>query len=74
MTVPLDIPEPPRSAKVFLDNAVPKLLDALGIERQQKFLGFKVDVELEARKRIAAMNENDARAAVYAIKKVFLEW
>lgn len=71
---PLDLPEPKKSAKAFLCNMVPSLLRACGVEATQSFLGFKVNIEVEAQKRVNAMTENQAKWALDALKELLKEW
>jgi hypothetical protein len=70
----LELPKPQKSAKQFLKLLVPDLLEACGVKSEQSFLGFKVNIQGEAEKRISAMQEKDARHALETLKELLKAW
>jgi hypothetical protein len=63
-----------RSAKLFLDNAVPTILEGLGVNPELRIFGFPINIELQLRKKIGEMTEEQALKAVELLKETFDKW
>lgn len=71
---PLVLPQPEKSAKQFLIKMVPQLLRSCGVELEQNFFGFKVNIQSEAIKRINGMAESEALWALESLRDLLAEW
>ena len=70
----IQLTPPRKNAKTFLIGLVPDLLSALGIARQQKILGFTINIESEAKRRINDLTESQAKKALDTLKELMKEW
>jgi hypothetical protein len=71
---PIALPVAKKSAKQFLIKMVPQLLRSCGVEPEQSFFGFKVNIQSEAVKRINNMQEGEVAWALDSLKELLAEW